>query len=172
MTRREELVPVICRMREDEGLLWREISERLGLSLSTVHEYYHDPDGDQARARKARSDGVCVDCGGRTVGNGVRAAERCRKCASAGRSREWTRTVIIGVFQWWADEHGEPPRTIDFNAYAARKARRVETAERTERYQADGLIPCHTTVFSVFGSWTAAMVAAGFEPRPAHGVAA
>jgi hypothetical protein len=54
MTNRERLYPEIKRLREVEGLMWREIGERLGLSLKTVHDYYSDPDGSKARARARR----------------------------------------------------------------------------------------------------------------------
>jgi DNA-directed RNA polymerase specialized sigma24 family protein len=36
VTRREQLYPEIRRLREDEGLKWREIGERLGIPLKTA----------------------------------------------------------------------------------------------------------------------------------------
>lgn len=54
MTKRERLYPEIKRLRDDEGLTWREIGERLGMSLKTAHEYYSDPRGERYAERQAR----------------------------------------------------------------------------------------------------------------------
>lgn len=96
MTRREELFPEIKRLREVEGLMWREIGECLGLSLKTVHDYYTDPTNERHRARHARwalkDYGTCEDCGGRMSGSAVRKGyARCGGCRVArlrnGRER-------------------------------------------------------------------------------------
>ncbi len=175
MTRREELYPVIARLRDQEGLMWREIGARLGLSRSIVQEYYADPTGEKVRARKDRYRGSCVDCGAPTDGSAGpgKAPRRCIQCAAivAGAERKiWDRDTIIAAIQWWAEEHGEPPGSADFNETQARTALHDEArARRTERYKAKGAIPCHTTVYREFGSWNAALEAAGFRPRQPDG---
>lgn len=93
MTKRERLHPEIKRLREDEGLMWREIGERLGISLKTANDYYRDPDGAQHRARhkdwdaKDRVAGSCPACGGVMRGSSVRAAAaKCVACYRAEMS--------------------------------------------------------------------------------------
>lgn len=90
MTKRQRLYPEIRRLREDEGLMWREIGRIMGLSLKTVSDYYYDPDGHVAAARKAASDvrtrKVCPTCGGQ-MGPRRCGSEQCRKCADEQRAR-------------------------------------------------------------------------------------
>jgi hypothetical protein len=70
--------------------------------------------------------------------------------------------------QEWAAEYGEPPAVTDWNTYTAEHA--MDDSARADRFrQAGGRWPRHTTVFMEWGSWNAAIVAAGFQPRPAHG---
>jgi hypothetical protein len=66
MSLREERCREIRRLRDEEGLLFREIGERLGLNFRTVADYYNDPDGSKVRARKAKMAGSCEVCGART----------------------------------------------------------------------------------------------------------
>lgn len=68
----------------DQGLLIREIADRLGLACSTVWSLLNDPDGLKERARRARYGGTCEVCGGQTDGsNGAaKAPKRCLKCAT------------------------------------------------------------------------------------------
>jgi hypothetical protein len=80
----------------------------------------------------------------------------------------WTRETIIAAILAWAAEYGEPPATHDWNAYSTRHDLHDEA--RARRFEdAGGRWPTHTTVFGEFGSWQAAIAAAGYEPRPAHG---
>lgn len=63
--------------------------------------------------------------------------------------RYWTRERIIVAFQEWADEHGRPPKAHEWD-------------KGTPSY------PARVTAAAVFGSWNAAMEAAGFTPRRAQ----
>lgn len=69
---------------ENPKMPYRVIAERLGISLSYAQDLWTDPDGTQARKRKARYNGTCGLCGGATSGsNGKQAAAGiCRKCSS------------------------------------------------------------------------------------------
>lgn len=55
------MYPEIKRLREEEGLTFREIGERLEMPLRTAYDYYRDPDrakareGDQKRRAQGRS---------------------------------------------------------------------------------------------------------------------
>lgn len=71
----------------------------------------------------------------------------------AGVAKWWTRERVIAAIQEWAREHGEPPRSLEW--------RRATPA-----------FPHDATVKRLFGSWNAAIAAAGFEPREQWGFAA
>jgi hypothetical protein len=144
-SKRETLYPEIKRLREDEGLKWREIGARLGLSLSTVHDYYSDPTGETVRARKAKNDGVCSDCGGPTRGGGAKVPpKRCVDCVGP----PWTREGILEALRQWGDDHGGiPPREIDAHI----------------GHEGHGRLPYFDSVRRCFGSWNVALLAAGYE---------
>lgn len=162
--RTPELVAEAQRLRAG-GLKWREIGERLGVSLKAAHEWATDPDGSLRDARKARYRGKCVDCGGPTDGSDPRAPSlRCRECSRRHQhaDRLWTPEAIVCAIQQWADEHGGiPPAAQEWNAgYMSKRAQATKLAEFHR-----GGYPSVTTVVNEFGSWNAGIRAAGFEPR-------
>ena len=61
ITRAERLAQI--RPLLDEGLTYREIGDRLGITASGVGELVCEPDGPKARARRALARGVSVDRG-------------------------------------------------------------------------------------------------------------
>jgi hypothetical protein len=163
MTRRERLYPVIAELRE-QGLTFKQIGARLGISLKAAHDYYTDPTGDKARARKLKNARPCLDCGKLVNVDGRRTnpAERCVQCNN-DRRKIWTRDALILAIQEWADDNGGvPPVATDWNPAHARAVGRPDKAARFER---DGHWPQVYTVQRVFGSWNAAIREAGFEPH-------
>lgn len=165
MTRREQLRPEIARLREVEGLEWKEIGARLGLARSTVFDYYSDPTGNLARARKAQYQTPCSECGKLTNPNGLRPCVRCRACSKAFVSRV-ARERVIEAIQDWSEEHGGiPPAATDWNPPHAITLGHPEKAEKF--HEANGRWPYTSSVVPLFGTWNAAIRAAGFEPRPA-----
>lgn len=125
------------------------------------------PPSNGPRARKWCSDscrkrtlysGTCVDCGGATdPSNGrANAATRCRNCHNAYRTK-WTPEAIVDAIRRWNDAHGRPPGAREWNTTLARKA---GLPFRGHEY------PGTDTVQTAFGSWNAAIEAAGFEPLP------
>lgn len=96
----------------EQGLKLREIAQRMGISRSMAGELIVDPDGSRARARKAKNDGVCMDCGARTKGGGGRIPpKRCGECAKRFREENmrWTPDEIVRAVRAWVDKHGRAP---------------------------------------------------------------
>lgn len=137
-----------------QGVMYREIAERFGISTQTAHAWVNDPDGSLARQRKRRYDLECVLCGGRVDGTSPGkmhdpANPVCLDCAP-GHYAVWTRDAIVLCIQEWADEHGGvPPAACDFLRARA----------------ADLPVPSVNNVQRRFGSWNEAIRAAGFEPH-------
>ncbi len=160
-----------------EGLTYREIGERFGVNVHTASDWVNDPAGRQLRARKDRHAKPCVDCGTQTSGGEVRTEEpRCHPCAvvkSGAEAKVWTRSAIILAIGEWAAQYGEPPAVPDWSPFAARhQLHDEERAQRCERAKAAGEHPSYQTVIREFGSWNAAIEAAGFTPRAVGGWAA
>jgi transcriptional regulator with XRE-family HTH domain len=133
-----------ARRLRDEGLLGREIAERMGVSTSTVSAWLTDPGGRRLRARKDSYRGICDTCGGSTDGSDGpgKAPSRCAECL------RWSREAILEAIADWADEHGGiPPRCIDTGV----------------GYEGHGRLPASTVVKKYFGTWNAALLAGGFE---------
>lgn len=61
----------------------------------------------------------------------------------------WTRATIARAIQDWVALYGSPPRISDWNG-----------PYRAEGYPHYGVVKYH------FGSWSAGIMEAGFEPRP------
>ncbi len=143
------------------------------------------PNKAPGRARKWCSDRCrkqttyvrcCEDCGARlsgSDGNGPNAPRWCVTCAVphvADANRIWTRAAILLAIEEWVAEHGEPPAVMDWNPWGAQHELHDEQrAARWLRDNAAGKYPSFKTVVNRFGSWNAAIEAAGFTPRAAHG---
>lgn len=165
--RTPELVAEVQRLRA-RGMQWKDIAAATGLPRSTVHSWVADPDGAKLSARKASYAGKCVDCGAPTHGGEgpSQPSKRCVSCFQTYRRENfgvWDRERIVAAIRAWADENGGvPPSGVDWNPPQARAIGHPEKAERFERDQA---WPWVNTVQRYFGSWNAAIEAAGFEPR-------
>ena len=128
-------------------------------------------DSKQAERRK-RYQGTCEMCGNPTDGsNGkAKAPRHCRDCyQSTPEWKEWhtywTAGLLLTRIRKWKDLHGAPPVSADWDPYMARHSYGDNT--RAERFEdSEGYWPCRTTVVRVFGSWNAAIIAAGFTPHP------
>lgn len=172
-TKTPERVAEAQRLRA-EGTSCRMIAERMEVSYQTISSWLNDPDLSKSRARKKRYAGLCVDCGARTSGSEGRRTElRCNGCAnrmSWSTRKVWTRAAIVHAIQEWEKRYGEPPAQSDWNPWHARhRLHDEERAQRGERANATGACPTHMTVHNIFGSWGAALQAAGFESREPHG---
>ena len=149
-----------------QGLLLREICERMGAPMSTVHTWLSDPDLSRQRARREGYGRRCVDCGkpiNGAAGNGPNAPKRCQPC-NARNSQIWTPEAVIVAIQVWAREHGGiPPAATDWNPNYAIK---LGHPEKAHKFYEDDAWPLVQTVMSRFGSWNEAIRAAGYAPRP------
>src|ERR1044072_550897 len=95
------------------------------------------------RCRKAQYAGTCDTCGGATNGTtpsrGV--PTRCATCL------HWTREAVLDALRDWGDDHGGvPPRTCDALIGA----------------EGHGPLRDEATVRRFFGTWNAALLAAGY----------
>lgn len=150
------------------GHTGREISEILGIGYSTVYNRLADPTGAKQRARRQRYQRPCPDCGTLMDGsNGhAKSPAHCRSCATHHIEKLWTRDIIIDCIRDYNDQYGHPPSARDWNPGMARKHYRDDISDR---FYEDACWPNQTTVNVVFGSWNAAMTAAGFTPlRQGH----
>lgn len=131
-----EAVAEAQEMRE-RGLTYREIGEHFGVSLKTAFDWCNDPDLERSRERKEGYRGECVECGGPTTGcNGPdKAPKVCVECLY------WTPEEIVASMQAFFERHGHSPGE----------------RESGEAYE----MPSNTPVYRIFGSWTAAVEAAG-----------
>lgn len=157
-------------MRRD-GRRYKDIAAEFGINTRTAFEWVNDPDGAKLAARKRSYAGVCIDCGTSTSGSeGVRSEPRCHQCAvvKAGFEKTvWTRDALVLAIQEWTAIYGDPPRTSDWCPWQARSMGHESRARRFE--DADGHWPSFTTVVEAFGSWNAAVSAAGLRPRQPGG---
>lgn len=163
--RTPENVALARRMR-GEGKLIREIAEHFGCGVSTIGQWFTDPDGQRHVERKRGYQGSCVDCGAPTDGGAGRgrAAKRCATCSTEHikASAKWTRDAIIAAIRDWADRYGSPPPQTAW--LGKHPNRREEDARRF----AEGDYPYASQVVRQFGLWANAIEAAGF-PRPEVG---
>lgn len=115
------------------------------------------------RCRKAQYARPCTDCGqamSGDYGRSTKGPQRCPSCATAARTM-WTRDTIVAAIHGWVARYGAIPAATDWNPSQAR-ARGLDW--RADRFL-EGVWPFQATVQKVFGSWSAAISAAGYQPR-------
>jgi hypothetical protein len=153
---RAENVAEATRLREEHGLTYREIAERMGAKLKTVYGWVTDPDLSRHYERRYRYGGKCEECGAPTDGSrGPAAPARlCKRCA---QEPWWTRDRIITAIRRWHKLTGEAPSQTDWEP--------SHPGHRPSRALEQDHWPCVHTVQRVFGTWVAAVEAAGLEPR-------
>ena len=160
----------------------RCLAREYGISATSVLRIV-DPDyaertRQQSNAAKRRRVGICKRCGGETRYNGHSVNGASRICASCHRELErtpeyqerlqkWPARRIIAAIQDWAAIYGEPPAVKDWSPTGARY---LHDEKRAHRFESESpRWPWFTLVVNRFGTWNAAIKAAGFEPRAAHG---
>lgn len=136
----------VCVELREQGWSLQSIAEHLGVHPSTV----------STALRHARDSATCTGCGRLTMrGPGV---EQCWSC----QNTLWPRDRIIQAIRDWHELEGAVPRAWEWAPASARRKGKPEAAARFER---DGCWPSMVSVVQRFGSWNAAVEAAGFTPR-------
>jgi hypothetical protein len=85
---------------------------------------------------------------------------QCQACGVAARLPA-RRQRILDAIRRWESLYGRPPTAQCWNVAMARRDGRLDLVERYE----SGDWPCVPQVQKVFGTWSAAIAAAGFAPR-------
>jgi hypothetical protein len=156
LTTRLDKAAEAARLRE-EGLNGIQIAEAMGISRSQAYALLADPDGATEAARKRRYKGTCLDCGRETAYREVGFHERCHGCTQRHKAK-WDRAKIVAAIRRWTRRYGEPPGANDWSTAMARGR-----PEKLARLHEGDSVP---TVQHYFGSWSAAIKAAGLTPRP------
>lgn len=147
------------------GKTYREIGEALGVSNSMVADLLCDPDRSRTLARRETYRTPCPDCGVLTGGSeGRKPGQRCSACAA--KAREITPEQILAAFTRFYQVTGRAPTTVDAMHAAGQRDRL--TAERLAEVDDPDApwLPYPSTVSHRFGSWQAAVRAAGITPAP------
>jgi hypothetical protein len=132
-----ERAEVIRQMRL-QGATLQEIATHLGVSRQRVHQLWPEI------ATPAEQEAVAARVWAAARGRGPRA-----------------RQGILDAIRAWAERFGEPPTAADWCVTHARKS---PDSWRLTRYQTTGPWPTTSNVQQRFGTWNAAIVAAGFAP--------
>ena len=127
----------VARRLSRAGLTSREIADLIDVSARTVRAYLNA--------------GRCADCGADVV----TPAARCPSCAARhGRPPERSREAVVAAIREWVDATGRPPTQAE---WTPSEDRRSTWAREYPHW------PSYMTVTTVFGSWRAAIEAAGHQ---------
>jgi hypothetical protein len=150
------------------GQTHREIADTLRIADSTVRQLATDPLGEKARALKETYRRPCPECGELMNGSDGpnHPPPRCDYCQRAARVY-WTEERIVEAFRAFAAAVGRPPSTTDAHRLAPSTIQKMSPARRLELVETTRhRLPPPAIVNRKFGSWTAALAAAGFPPTP------
>lgn len=149
---REQKIAKAREMRA-EGKMAAEIALVVGAPESTVRNWYLG--------------GNCEGCGAPIDGSSQRGRPRhCADCAPRAHAT-WDKARIVQAIREWADLYGEAPTSTEWNPALAARVHPPAVARLMRKRFESGDWPTPPTVANYFGSWNAALVAAGFEARSA-----
>lgn len=164
------LAAKVARLRA-KGWTHAAVAERLGLSYSYASQLATDPDGAKARARKESYAQPCPECGAPMNGSDGPSAPptRCAACLWTRGPDVWTADEVLRAFRRFRREMGRSPSVND-NGHGlapsvAATLSRKRLAEVRRAVRAAPL-PSLPTVLALFGSWNAALDAAGVKRCP------
>lgn len=161
------LLTAQCVVLVTGGLGIPQIADALGKSRSRIAGALNDPTGVKGQARKKKRFGLCLDCGRKTFNSGSpNTPKHCQECKKARVRREAQEKVVKGM-QLWARLYGSPPSAADWNVAHARRVASPERLAAIEERHREHKWPLANSAVRVFGSWNAAIEAAGFRPLTA-----
>lgn len=161
---RPQVVEAVELLRQ--GFTVEEIAKRLGIAKNTAYQRFTDPTDERNIARKRRNYRPCLNCGQPMYPyNGASLCASCHLEDVHERSVAW----LVAEIRYWHELYGRPPTATEWTPAPSVKCRispeRWREIER--RHREDGPWPWVGVVVHTFGSWSAAIAAAGFSPlRP------
>jgi hypothetical protein len=146
-----------------------EIQERLGCGRSVIYSFLNDPTRQHERERKIKFYGECMDCGAPTAYRVMpTTAKRCLRCHHA-YVHAGAEARYIDAIREWNRLYGQPPSAMDWNVAMARHHAHPERFAEILRRQRERDWPVASGVVAFFGTWNAAIEAAGFTAMSAGG---
>jgi Homing endonuclease associated repeat len=146
---REEKIVEARRLKAADGLNSIEIGERLSAPPSTVRNWLR---------------GALCECGAPITGcSGSKSSSRCESCASIA-SRLWSPQRIIEKIREWHRLFGDVPTATEWNLALSRSQHSAARHAEVESRHEGAKWPGTQAVIERFGSWNAAIAAAGFTP--------
>lgn len=148
------------------GWLQRDIADEMGISRAMVSELLNDPDRAKVKARKASYALPCPTCGGPMDGSSgkTHTPKHCRNCAHLFIPGRLEEDDIIRVFQEFHAATGRAPTATDAKSTSPSQRARLTPTRLAELDANTVKLPQPPTVCRVFGSWRAAIIAAGLTP--------
>jgi transcriptional regulator with XRE-family HTH domain len=162
-----------------QGYLQREIADLMGISRSAANDLLTDPDNAKKRSRRLLYGGTCRICGKITDGSAGNhpPPDICIECGpnEQHENRRWTPEAVIAALQEFRQRVGRTPTATDLLVRAgAPSIERTLSTKRLAEIAAlprDLVTPPLPLVQREFGSWRAALEAAGLPPNPTGGAA-
>jgi HNH endonuclease len=138
-----------------------DFAARTEHSKSRCYDLLNDPYGEKARVRKGTY--TCARCGEeRAYDGGLNPPVHCIKCEPIVRAEDHRERVIAAI-QLWDAMYGRPPTAADWNTGQWSRMKPEEERHAAVRWSARRWPPT-SSVQAAFGSWNAAIAAAGYEP--------
>ena len=153
-----------ARLMREDGYSLIEIAETFGVSRPTVHRWV-DPRGlswdrERSLAWKKRQKQPCRKCGVLLAWDS--GEHYCRSCFD-GFARAERMEWVVRALRWWNETHDRPPGAMQWSTTAERERAGALVVFEGRR------LPYTSEVLRDFGSWNAAIRAAGLRPLKVGG---
>lgn len=105
------------------------------------------------RTKLVKYSGECGDCGGRTYNASTSPPTKCKACRNEAVHAAAVERALAAIRAWAQAHDGVPPKAMDWQTSATR----VVSGATDEPWTGE--------VQFLFGTWNAAIEAAGYEPK-------